>query len=353
MDPTTQCTTSTLEWAGLIITIISMNVSWWLFDIPLLWKHGIKQYIYSVTWQCFRLYMPSMAAIYAISMAGSPEENASIYYTGPFHEGPDSATPSSNAEHKTSRGLTRFQFTKALVIDSLSVVSAGLSINNAIHTSAGAELSGFNSSLWSYPSLPVAAIGLWLLFSSKLRWSRAWTVWLGLLFVVAVGAALALPLALRSPAAKAGNLWIAAVICYVYMGLPVAALGGAALTLLCIALALLIRVGGITAGALSTMAYFPFCQLKNEAFGVIYLVVGCIGAVLALIGRIWFSRVELRNGARSHTEEAVGWAGYRRRKQARATLGVEVPLASSDMASTGRTKPQAFSHGGGRAQLTL
>jgi hypothetical protein len=282
MAPAPTCTTSSLDWAGLIFTIIAINVSWWLADIPLLWKHGFRQYLDSVTWQCLRLYMPSLAALYALTLAQTPHEQAFIYYTGPFYDALNRDRPAA------SRGLTIIQLAKALVLDLFSIISTILTVASAIQVPADADTSGINSSIWAYPSLPVAIIGLWILFCSRLTWSRAWTIWLGLLVIIIVGVALALPLALLSPGAKEGGFWIAAVVGYGFMALPFTFMNNAPVVLICTALGLVFRVGGIGLGALSELAYFPFCQLKGQPFAITYITVGAIGAALAIWGRIKF-----------------------------------------------------------------
>lgn len=269
-DP--ECTSSSVEWAGLVVSVISINVSWWLFDIPLLWQHGIKRYLESVAWQCYRLHMPAVVAIYALRKATTRQEGPRIYYTGLFHD-PD--TPSDE-------GLSKFQYGKALLIDLLTVVATGVTMSTAIHTPANSDISGTNSSLWSFPSLPVAVHGLWILLCSRLDWPRRRTTLLGILVVLVVGAALILPLALASPVERATSVWFPALLGYLVMALPI--LICPPFVLIGTALVVIDRVGGLALGAISPIAYFPFCQIKGDAFGVTYLVVGAIGGIMAIGG---------------------------------------------------------------------
>jgi hypothetical protein len=141
-----QCSSSKEEWGGLILSIIAINVTWWLLDIPLLWKHGLKRYLKSVMWQCFRVHMPGIAVLYAIRKSGSPKEQTFIYYTGAIE----------NSDDPGGSKLSRLQYAKALLTDTITVVSSGITLHTAIKTPAGVNVPGVNSTQWAYPSLPVA-----------------------------------------------------------------------------------------------------------------------------------------------------------------------------------------------------
>ncbi|UPK93006.1 hypothetical protein LCI18_003941 [Fusarium solani-melongenae] len=302
------CTDLALEWAMIIITIIAINVTWWLLELPLLWTHGAQMYLNSVMWQCFRTYMPCCAAIYALSYARTTQEEPYIYYIGPFYDVLNSSnqdqSPSQSQSHSmtlrgenepesrevqppATRGLSKFQLIKSILIDSLSIVATGLTINTAVHLPVDST-SGVAVSTWVYPSLPVAVIGLWLLVCGTwIRWSRRWTIWIGMLVVIAVGAALITPVAVLSPAGKKNKIWVAAIIAYALVGLPFLASRSSAFTAFpVVAIGLAGRVGGVGVGAISKAAYFPYCQLQHKAFGVIYLAVGVLGGLLAVVA--WF-----------------------------------------------------------------
>ncbi|SPO06390.1 uncharacterized protein DNG_09079 [Cephalotrichum gorgonifer] len=295
----TECTTSTREWAMLIITILSMNVSWWICDIPLLWTHGFRRYLSSVTWQCYRLYTPSCAALYAQMHARAPEEAPYIYYVGPYFDDP-SPKETRVADPLLSAGggigidalsppespiktLSRFQISKSLVLDSLTIIATGLTVHQAIILPEDSPTSGIGVSIWAYPTLPVALLGIWqLVCGTWIRWSRKYTLWLGMLLVIGIGAAVIAPVAALSPA-REKKLWILAIIAYVIMALPVLAIISGPGVLIALALGFLIRVGGVGIGSLSDMAYFPFCELRNKAFGATYITIGVIGALLAFV----------------------------------------------------------------------
>ena len=282
LDDAQECTTSARQWALLIITILAMNVSWWLCDMPLLFTRGFGQYLRSVIWQCFRMYTPSCAVVYALLHATTPEEEPYIYYLGPFTDG-SKVRPET---HPVTGGwkLSHLQLIRAVVFDSLTVVSTGLTIHQSINLPEGAPASGVAFSTWTYPTLPVGVLGLWLIFCTQMRWSRKRTFWLGMLVAIAIGAAVIAPVATLSPAAKKSKIWIAAVFGYAIMAVPVLALINGPGFVIAIGFGFIIRVGGVGIGALSDMAYFPFCELRNKAFGATYLAVGAIGAVLAIVG---------------------------------------------------------------------
>jgi len=289
------CSTSTVEWAGLIITIIGVNVSWWLFSIPIWFQYGYRQYTKSVMWECFRVYMPSLAALAAIALAQTPEEEPYIYYVGPFYDlfhaqlgqdldlGPD-----------VPRHMSKFQYAKALVADGLTIASTTITIYTAVNLPTTANVVGIHASVWVYPTLPVAVIGLWLLLCPLLNLkSRWWTVGLGLSLVLAVGLAIGLLLALGSEVSQTNKIWIGGIVTYAVMALPLTAYDfcGNWWVFLCTTVCWYCRVGQLGIAVIrSTFApeEFPFCPLQKWGFGFAYLIVGLIGLYFAFFGRLKF-----------------------------------------------------------------
>ncbi|GAB1317994.1 hypothetical protein MFIFM68171_08204 [Madurella fahalii] len=326
MVEATLCTTSSLEWTALILTIFTTNVSWWLFDIPLLWQYGFRQYMSSVIWQCFRLHMPSCAAIYAIMAARNSAEEPFIYYSGPFYNAISRDFPEGQ---RSPPRLTRFGFVKALTLDTLTVISTIVTIYNACQLPEGTDIHGLNSSLWMFPSLPVAVIGLWLLLCSVIKWRRRWTILLGLLMICVVGVALALPLALVSAVTRPGNLWIASVVGYVMIALPVAIWNNLWMVLLCAAYGVLFRVCGLGAAALAESGYFPFCQLRSSAFGGVYIGFGVLAAILAVWGRYTIFETVQGSHRQAHGQAGPD-AAYQQSKPPHQLQGASVDWNGSD-----------------------
>lgn len=283
----TVCTTDPLKWVAISGAIFSTNISWWLMDIPLLFTHGFSAYINSVTWQCLRVHLSGVAAAYAISNAKTHQEQAYIYYIGPFYDAFKQPT-----ELKPSRGLSAFQFTKVLVLDLISLAASAISLNEAVHTPADfwdADYKGiYNVFVWIYPTVPVALIGLWLLLCSVMKPSAKWTKWGGVFVLIKGALAILIPTQFISAAGKK-SLFPLTIIAYILMVLPIHAIdcGGLA-TVVCGLLALIVRQIGFVAGALVLEFYFPFCALKSQAFAFASLAVGIIGAVMGIWGRFRF-----------------------------------------------------------------
>jgi hypothetical protein len=148
--------------------------------------------------------------------------------------------------------------------------------------------------LWSVYSANFCNRGLWKIISSSLQLQSRTTKWLGWLVIIIVGLAVILPLALVSPEYRASVMWCPALIGYAVMGLLILAyVPGAGFW--ANAIVVMARVGGMAGGALISTAYFPFCQLKGKPFGVTYLVVGCIGGILATRGMFYFWGKALRD----------------------------------------------------------
>lgn len=206
------CDATALQWAGLILTVLSISVSWWLLELPLLWERlptsppfpssaslgrRIRRFLDSVSWQCLRCHMPSFAAILALSMTGEPREIAFIYYRGPLHL----LWHADPEDRRQLRRLSLLQMAVAVVVDLATVGTAVTIATTVIDDRGGAgstvsEVTNFNSSGWLSPALSIAVCGLWLLLCWATRWSRRWIVLGGFLLIVSASCAIILPLAL-------------------------------------------------------------------------------------------------------------------------------------------------------------
>jgi hypothetical protein len=92
--------------------------------------------------------MPGVAVLYAIRKGTSPKQQPFIYYTGPIQ----------NSHDPGDSTLSKFQYAKALLTDSITIVSSGITLHTAVNTPASIDVPGAaaNSTQWAYPSLPVA-----------------------------------------------------------------------------------------------------------------------------------------------------------------------------------------------------
>lgn len=270
-DPET-CGAPSADWASLIITIFVVNVSWWLLYIPTIWQKGFKLYLNKVLWQCLRNYMPSVAALIALKLGGTDRSKwPSLYYYGP-------ADPDADPETGL-KSLSGLRSIKVLITDAASIVATIMSVVEFCRVKEDDDVSGLNSTVFIFPSLPVALYGLLFIMGSRLRFRRRYTILLGI-FVLAVVIA-ALTLVMRFGSSSNRGLWYPSMILYLYMTLPLAFLQHPMVDFMQIVLATGARIGGITAGAMSDMAYFPYCELKNDVFGGFYLAVGLLGGLLA------------------------------------------------------------------------
>lgn len=280
------CDASTMDWASLIVTFVTVNVTWWLIDIPKIWKFGFGAYINAISWQCLRVSLPSVAAVYAYYHHKEPHEMAKIYYHG-FHPDPE----------QQRLPMTKMQVARALVVDSLIIAATCMTIYKACNLptdSAGdVTISGWNMSLWVYPSLPVAIIGFWMMAASQLRVRNPWILsGVGFIAIALACVTFSLVLYYVSPL-RQGSMWVASLILYIYLALPWSLiLPSIALELLIIAMSVMVRAGGVVAGALSKDAYFPFCSLRGGAFGGVYLAIGILAALFAIYARFKWDRVK-------------------------------------------------------------
>lgn len=139
------------------------------------------------------------------------------------------------------------------------------------------------STVFIFPTLPVALYGLLFLIGSRLRLRRRYIILLGISVLAAV--LIALTLVMRFASSSDRGLWIPSMILYLYMTLSLAALQHPLLIVCQIVLVTGARIVGIAAGAMSDRAYFPYCELKNDVFGGFYLAVGLLGGLLAFCAK--------------------------------------------------------------------
>ncbi len=147
LDP---CGATPLDWAVLVITTFTINISWWALELSTARKHGVKAYFEATCWQCLRVCMPCVAGIWAISHNPNLRLRwPRYYYFGPSSHDVDSARP-----------MTTFDSAKVVSVDLFSIAATGMSIYKFCVLPAGYDFSGINTALYLYPSLPVAIIGL-------------------------------------------------------------------------------------------------------------------------------------------------------------------------------------------------
>ncbi|KDR69180.1 hypothetical protein GALMADRAFT_256024 [Galerina marginata CBS 339.88] len=167
------CDAESLDWALFVLTIVSTHVTWWLLPLPALFKDGFRVYIHDVAWECLRLQVPSFIAFK--SCIKQDRINLQMcYYSG------------------VAKPITRLSELKAYVKDSFFVVSTVLALYRlGKGGNVDKDLSGLNVTLWNYPSLPIAMIGLGISVFSRTQ-VRPWivaTVTLAAILIVAAAIA--------------------------------------------------------------------------------------------------------------------------------------------------------------------
>jgi hypothetical protein len=155
--------------------------------------------------------------------------------------------------------LPTFACAKGLIIDTLSVISSVIAIYR-LYSGQSVSISGLNSGLWSYPSLPGTTFGIWLWVASRMRMTGNQAILGGFLIVILITVSIALVVHLSL---ADHSFWIAPTVSSSFMALPVGfgidvgVVGGS--------------VSSLNAGwrsyAFSQYAYFPFCALKEASFG--------------------------------------------------------------------------------------
>ena len=268
-------TISSLTWASLVVTFVSVQLTWWIFDVPLIWKQdaGFRVFLDVIAWACVRSHAPGSAGIIAASKGSSASDFARIYYLGLKRQ----ATP---ADWKT------WKLYSCIGTDLLSITATIITIYQACTLPQYDARRNFGLSLWVYPSLPVALIGLTLLVGERFfpHTPRGNLLLLAFILLVLVLAAMAVSLALWKFDTTDGNgTWWISIIFYVLMVLPVVYIR-LLMAFWCVA-AWMVRVGGVSLAALQHYSGGqPYCEMRGLGFAIVYMVLGGIAAVLALFG---------------------------------------------------------------------
>ena len=251
-NPETCNTVTPLTWASLAITFVAVQLSWWVFDLPLLWQRkpkndhnnppsgGLRAFLMTIAWACVRANAPGCAALYALAAGRDTGEYAAMYYLGVRQRRRDNDGQAPQ--------FSTWKLATCVGGDLLSVVAAVVTVYEACTASEFAP-KRYGASLWAYPSLPTALIGLVLLVGRgwfpRTRAAGRWLVLMVVGVVVLVGVALALVL---WRFAGGDDVWFIGVIFYAMMAFPAVVCPGP-WVLLAIAYGMFARVGGVTIAA--------------------------------------------------------------------------------------------------------
>ena len=144
----------------------------------------------------------------------------------------------------------------------------------------------FGVNLWAYPSLPVALVGLSLLFGERFLGrsenGRFWLLVITTSVLILVGLAIGLVI-WRFDKSSGGGTWFMSVIFYAILALPLTLSRHFAILML---LGLwFVRVGGVSLAALNHYGGGqPYCKLQGMGFAVVYMTMGAIAAILGVFG---------------------------------------------------------------------
>ncbi|OJD19819.1 hypothetical protein AJ78_00178 [Emergomyces pasteurianus Ep9510] len=259
---------ASLHWGSFLTTTISINIFWWMWDVPLIWQRGFRAYVDAITWECIRLYMPSVAGIFAIYHTNNRSRWPKLYYYG----GRDEAL---------AEGMTDTEVLRIVVTDSLSITATVLTISKFYIQPTG---SIFNTALWAFPSLQVSLIGIWIIGASYTKTCPRRNILLGgALFIFTTGACIGIILMCSSLAHL--QAWLPATMLYFFMASPFCLYTPGAFVALMMFVATMARVGGLAIAAFIPRIIMPSIRLKHPLFGTAYIMVGIVGGIIAICGR--------------------------------------------------------------------
>jgi hypothetical protein len=268
-----------LTWASLVITFVTIQLTWWIFDVSMLWSQGagMRTFFDSVSWTCLKAHAAGSAGLIAIRKGRDTSQYARIYYMGMKRQD----TP---PEWKS------WKFYTCILTDLLVIVATCITLYEACTLPAADARRQFGVELWAYPSLPVALIGLSLLlgeffFPPTRKGDRLLLLFIiSLLVLVELAVALILWKFDTVAEDRTLGMWWFSIICYIIMTFPWIFIHPPLHFFACAA-GCFFRVGGIVSAAFSHYAGGqPYCKMPGPAFGAVYLALGAVAAVFALLG---------------------------------------------------------------------
>ncbi|EGC49649.1 conserved hypothetical protein [Histoplasma capsulatum var. duboisii H88] len=258
-----------LHWGSFLTTVISINIFWWIWDIPLIWKRGFRAYVDAITWECVRLYMPSIAGAFAIYHTANRARWPKLYYFG-------------GRDESLIEGMTDTEVIRIVITDSLTITATVLTISKFYIEPSD---SIFNTALWAFPSLQVSLIGIWIVGASYTKTCPIRNILLGgALFVFVIG--ICVGIILMCSSLTHVQAWLPTTMLYFFMASPFCLYTHGAFVAVIVLMATMARVGGLAITALLPRHAMPSTSIKNPLFGTVYLAVGLVGGILAIYGRL-------------------------------------------------------------------
>jgi len=271
-----------LTWVILVITFITIQLTWWTFDVPMLWSQdaGIRSFFDSVSWSCLKAHAAGSAGLIAARNGRDTSQYARIYYMGMNRQD----TP---PEWKS------WKFYTCILTDLLVIIAACMTLYEACTLPAADARRQFGVELWVYPSLPVALIGLGLLlgeffFPPTQKGDRLLLLFIiSLLVLVELAVAIVLWKFDTVVEDRTSGMWWLSIMFYIIMTVPWIFIYPPSHLFVCAA-GCFSRVGGVAIAAFSHYAGGqPYCKMPGPAFGAVYLALGVVAAVFALLGGVY------------------------------------------------------------------
>ncbi|KAH8682700.1 hypothetical protein BX600DRAFT_373074, partial [Xylariales sp. PMI_506] len=273
-NPATCNEVTPLTWASLALTFVTIQLTWWIFELPLLFKKrgdggGIAAFLDAVSWTCVRIHGPASAAVIAAYRGDDVSEFARVYYLG-------------MRGREEPPAWTTWKLCTCVLSDLATIVATVITIYQSA-TLPALDARRFGYSSWMYPSLPVALIGLSLLLGERVLPPARRNSWvlLGFCTVLVISVGAAIPSALKK-LGNADDLWYIPVVCYSMMICPFVLLSPSVLPLAVVA-AWFSRVGALGLAALDHYAGGqPYCKMPGIGFAVVYMTLGGVAAALGV-----------------------------------------------------------------------
>ena len=79
------CRPTPLDSTIMAFVFLSAALSWWIWELPSLFRHGFGEFAHRVCWQILRVHSPSDVGHFALTRRANPADWAGFYYFGAHH----------------------------------------------------------------------------------------------------------------------------------------------------------------------------------------------------------------------------------------------------------------------------
>ncbi|KAK2733371.1 hypothetical protein FQN55_003384 [Onygenales sp. PD_40] len=291
------CHPTPLDWALIASTLLTVCLSWWLFEIPAIWQHGFLAFFCRVSWQAVRVTSPSYLAYLVLSR--KPEnartsvlaESAAFYYSGAMKSSLVEKELVIDADVRI-RGL---DYVLIAMYEGPTVVAAVLAAYRWSVMEQGFKYRPVTGE-WVSACLPPVVVGCVLMAASRMPWRDRRKMWhvhaIGSTVLVLVGAAYALGIYFGSPRTARGLAveskdMIRVTVYYAVVMVPWPLLPiinkNSGFQLLILLPATMIRAFGIMLG-LTDVGKYKFCSGYVKKLQGVFIAFAVTGFLFILVG---------------------------------------------------------------------